>query len=152
MKKLGAVVTTILLSISLPFVLYAGEAKKKEAQAMVKKAITYIKENGREKAFAEFNNPKGKFTDKDLYIFVDDSKGKILAHGVFPEWAGKSPAEIKDPNLIEAVNKILKFVKKSDKGWVKYKFYNPLTKKIESKQSYVEKFEDIIVGCGVYVK
>jgi len=51
-----------------------------------------------------------------------------------------------------AVNEILKAVKKSDKGWASYKIQNPLTRKVEEKQSYVEKFDDIIIGCGIYVK
>ena len=56
-----------------------------EAEAMVKKAVAEIKANGKDKAFAEFNNPKGKFTDRDLYITVYDMNGKCLSHGANPK-------------------------------------------------------------------
>lgn len=48
---------------------------------MLDKAIAFYKSNGPKKAFAAFNNPKGQFVDKDLYIFAVDLNGKILAHG-----------------------------------------------------------------------
>ncbi len=48
----------------------------KEATAMVQSAIALLKKVGREKAFADFDNPKGAFTDRDLYIVVYDLKGK----------------------------------------------------------------------------
>jgi methyl-accepting chemotaxis protein len=152
MKRLAVVVTTLLLIISMTVVSYAGEDKKQEAEDMVKKAVAYVKEVGKEKAFAEFNNKKGKFTVKDRYIFVIDMKGVTLANGQYPEYTGKSRAEIKDENQNIAVSEILKAVKKSGKGWASYQIRNPVTKKIEKKQSYVEKFNDIIIGCGIYVK
>src|SRR5512137_2843156 len=46
-----------------------------EAKSLVEKALAYIKANGQEKAFEEFNNPKGKFVDRDLYITVYDLNG-----------------------------------------------------------------------------
>ena len=48
-----------------------------EATAMVEKAIAHIKKVGREKALADFDNPKGGFTDRDLYVVVYDLKGKV---------------------------------------------------------------------------
>ena len=50
---------------------------KDEAVAMVKKAVEYIKANGRDKAFAEFTDTKGKFIDRDLYI-VEGPKPALL--------------------------------------------------------------------------
>lgn len=43
---------------------------KDEAVAMVKKAIECIKADGNDKAFAEISKPKGKFSDRDLYVVV----------------------------------------------------------------------------------
>jgi signal transduction histidine kinase len=43
-------------------------------------------------------------------------------------------------------------VKEHGKGWVQYKFTNPTTKKEEIKESYVEGYGDIVVGCGYYKK
>src|SRR5260221_44463 len=48
----------------------ADGAGKDDAVAMVKKAVTFIKEHGPEKAYPEFTNKAGKFIDRDLYVVV----------------------------------------------------------------------------------
>ena len=42
----------------------------------------------------------------------------------------------------------LELVKAKGKGWQDNKFVNPVTKKIEPKTMYFEKYEDVIVNCG----
>jgi signal transduction histidine kinase len=121
-----------------------------EAEALVKKAIAFIKANGKDKAFAEFGNPKGQFTMKDLYIFVYDMNGKVLAHGQNPKMVGKEMIDMKDADGKEFVKERVEIAKSKGKGWQDYKFTNPQTKQIEPKSSYIEKYEDMIVGCGVY--
>jgi cytochrome c len=61
-----------------------------EAIALVKTAVNYVKANDKEKAYAEFNNNKGQFIDRDLYIFVFDMTGKTLAHGTNPRRSAKT--------------------------------------------------------------
>ena len=46
----------------------------------MKKGIEFYKANGKDKALAAFNDPKGQFVKDDLYIFVLDLNGKMLAH------------------------------------------------------------------------
>lgn len=46
-------------------------------------------------------------------------------------------------SFIEAVNG-------NGKGWVDYKWLNPIAKVIEPKCSYIEKVDDLIMGCGIY--
>lgn len=63
---------------------------------MVKKAVAYVKEAGREKALAEFKNPQGKFINKDLYIWASDMNSVVLAHPMTPALSGKNMLEVKD--------------------------------------------------------
>ena len=35
-------------------------------------------------------------------------------------------------------------------GWQDYKFVNPETKQIEPKSMYIEKYDNVIVACGIY--
>jgi cytochrome c len=121
-----------------------------EAEALVKKAIQLIKTEGKEKGFAEINNPKGKFVDRDLYIFVYDMEGKCVAHGFNQKMIGKDLLEMKDPDGKYFVKERIEIVKTKGKGWQDYKFTDPITKKLEPKSAYVEKLENLIVGCGVY--
>jgi len=121
-----------------------------EAEALVKKAIELTKNDGKEKAFAEINNPQGKFVDRDLYIFVYDLNGKCVAHGFNKKMIGKDLFEMKDPDGKYFVKERIEIAKTKGKGWQDYKFTDPITKKIEPKTAYVERIGDLIVGCGIY--
>ena len=59
----------------------AGEEDKDKAVSMVNSAIEYYKKVGKDKAFAEINNKKGRFHDGELYVFVYDLSGNVVAHG-----------------------------------------------------------------------
>lgn len=121
-----------------------------EAMALVKKAGTLIRKTNKEKALLEITNPKGQFVDRDLYIFVLDMNGNMLAHGSNPRLIGKNMSEIKDADDRHFVKEILGVAGSKGSGWVDYKWPNPVTKKIEPKTSYFEKVNDVVVVCGIY--
>lgn len=132
---------------------YAAEAgTKEEAVAMVKKAIEYIKANGKDKAFAEFSNPKGQFVDRDLYIVVYDMNMKCLAHGQKKSMVGKELLDFKDVDGKEYMKERQNLMKTQTTAWQDYKFTNPVSKQIEPKSMYLEKYEDLVIGCGIYKK
>jgi signal transduction histidine kinase len=141
----------LILTASLclgPSSMAADRASADEAVAMVRKAVAYIKANGKEKAIAEVNARKEKFIDRDLYITIGDANGVILASGGNPKLVGKSLKEIKDPDGKTFVMEMLNSKKQS--GWVDFKWPNPVSQKIESKSMYFEKVDDLVVNCGVY--
>ena len=123
-----------------------------EAQAMVQKAISAIKKEGREKAFAQIDDRKGPFVDRDLYVVVYDMKGKVLAHGSNAKMVGKDMIELRDNDGKYFVKERVEMMSKGAdaKGWQDYKFMNPVSRAIEPKQMYLQRFEDLIVGCGIY--
>lgn len=122
-----------------------------EAVAMVRKAIVYMKENGKDKAFAEFGNPANTaFHDRDLYIFVYDLNGNSIAHGNNPKMVGKNLIEMKDHDGKFIIKGFIEVANSKGKGWVDYKWPNPVTKAVEQKSGYVEKVDNLIVGSGVY--
>ena len=121
-----------------------------EAVALVKKAVDYMKANGKEKALAEFNNPKGQFIDRDLYIFVFDMNGKTLAHGTNPKLLDKNLIELKDADGKYFMNEFIEVANTKGKGWIDYKWTNPVTKALEPKSTYIEKAGDVMIGCGIY--
>lgn len=122
-----------------------------EAVALVKKAVAYIKANGKEKAFGEISNPKGPFVDRSLYIFVYDVNGTNLAigNGNASKMVGKNMIEMRDADGRYIIKGLLDASAKGS-GWFDYKWPNPVTKAVESKSSYVERIDDMIVGCGIY--
>lgn len=137
------------LALQAP-VLAADHGSAAEATAMVKKAIEYIKANGKDKAYAEINNPKGMFRDRDLYVFVYDMKGVAQAHGANPKMLGKNLMELKDADGVLIVKSFLEIGNSKGRGWVDYKWPNPVSKAIEAKSTYIEKYEDVVVGSGIY--
>jgi cytochrome c len=153
MKKVAIIISVGLFLLSTGVLAFAAEfGTAQEAEAMVKKAVSLVKAEGKEKAFPEFNNPKGKFVDRDLYITVYDLKGMCLSHGANPKMIGKYLIGLKDSDGKEFVKERLEMAKTKDKFWQDYKFTNPLSKKIEPKTMYCQKEGDIIISCGIYKK
>jgi signal transduction histidine kinase len=145
----------IVLCLMLGGTAHAQDKNKgsaKEATAMVQSAIAHIKKVGREKAFADFDNSKGAFVDRDLYIVVYDLKGKVLAHGANAKMIGKDLIDLRDVDGKYFVKERVEMMSKSPdaKGWQDYKFMNPTTSQIEPKSMYLQRFEDVMVGCGIY--
>lgn len=146
--------TVILFGFFMQTTAWAAseQGTAEEAIAMVKKAVAYLKANGKEKAFAEFSNPKGQFIDRDLYILVLDSNIVMLAHGVNPKIIGKSLIETKDADGKPFAKQFYEIGATKGSGWVDYKWPNPVTKVIDQKSTYVEKVGDVLVACGIYKK
>ncbi len=149
-RTLAAVLVSVFLLVMASMALAATNGTPAEAEAMVKKAIAFMKANGKDKAFAEIGNSKGQFIDRDLYVFVYDMNGKCVAHGFNPKMVGKDLIEMKDPDGKFYVKERVEIAKTKGKGLQNYKFTNPDSKKIDDKSAYIEKYEDFIFGCGAY--
>lgn len=151
MSKLFKLMALVLLALGLQRSVMAQErGTADQAMAMVRKAADYLKANGRDKAFAAFNDPKGQFRDRDLYIMVYDMKGFNLAHGANPKLIGKDLIQLRDPNGIFLIKEFVETAKSKGSGWINYQWPNPVTQAVEAKSTYVEKVDDLIIGCGIY--
>jgi cytochrome c len=150
--SIAALALTFIFGSTAALAQDKSKGTAKEATAMVQNAIAHIKKVGREKAYADFDNPKGGFVDRDLYIVVYDLKGKVLAHGANAKMIGKDLIDLRDVDGKYFVRERVEMMSKSPdaKGWQDYKFMNPTTSTIEPKQMYLQRFEDVIVGCGIY--
>ncbi len=121
-----------------------------EAEALVKKAIAYIKEHGREKGFAEISNPKGQFVNRDLIIFVYDLNGVCLAHGRDSKLIGQNQIDRKDPNGVCFIRERIETAKRQGKGWQDSPAINAVSKKIEDRVTYFELLDNFTVGSGAF--
>lgn len=152
MHRIAKSFLAALAALAVAFGAFAQSTKpgtEEEAQAMVKKAIAYYQKNGREKAMAEFQKNPGAFVDRDLYISVYNFKGDSLSH-INPKHVGKNMIDLRDPDGKYLVRERLEAAKKSSSGWQDYKFFNPVSKKVEPKRMYWEKHDDLIFACGAY--
>ncbi|MBF0561802.1 MAG: cache domain-containing protein, partial [Alphaproteobacteria bacterium] len=106
---------------------------------------------GKEKAFAAFDDPKGGFVDRDLYVFAMDFQGTMLAHGGNKSLIGKTMLGIKDNQGREFFKQFVETAKGPGKGWVDYNWVNPLTKKLQAKSSLIHRVDgDMLLGVGIY--
>jgi signal transduction histidine kinase len=146
----------VMLAAGLAACLVGGAANAQDrataaqAEAMVKKAVAFIKQNGPEKAYAEFSNKKGQFVDRDLYIVVHTLEGKCLAHGANEKLIGREMMDTQDTDGKYYMKERMTLAKSKQSFWQDYKFTNPVTKKIEPKSLYCERIENTAVCGGIY--
>jgi cytochrome c len=150
MKPLSIVAGTLCALLIVGPALAGDKATKSEAEAMVKKAVAFLKANGAEKTYSEIDNKQGQFTDRDLYITVYDMTGKCVAHGANMKLVGKDLSDSQDIDGKYFVKERVELAKTKPSFWQDYKFTNPVTKKIEPKEMYCERVDDVAVCGGVY--
>ena len=146
--------TAIVLAatIALPAVAQTRD----QAKAFVKQAVDFAKKNTKEKFLEEVSGPKGQFhfnkgQNHDLYIFVYDLEGKVVAHGVRRELVGVNRWASKDPDGKPWIQDWTKLVKEKGNGWIEYKELNPAqNNKVMKKASFVELFNGMVIGAGIY--
>ena len=146
----------IALFATLLFAGFAAHAQDKfryatpaEAEALVKKAVVYYQKNGKEKAFAEFQKKPGPFAERDLYVTVYDMQANCLSH-INPKMVGKNMMDLRDPTGKHHIKERMEAAAVKDSGWQDFSFFNPMTKKIEPKEMYWEKHDNLVFACGAY--
>jgi hypothetical protein len=151
MKIANLAVLTACISAAVISAAVAAEfATKDEAQAMVKKATSFIKEQGAAAAYPEISNRAGKFVDRDLYVVVYGLDGKVLAHGANAKLVGKDMIDAQDVDGKPFVKERVELGRKQASFWQDYKFVNPTSKKVEPKQMYCERMDETVVCAGIY--
>jgi len=153
MKLHNLLVATLVAACALTAIdaRAAGEhATRDEAVAMVKKAVAFWKANGDEKTFAAITEKKGQFSDRDLYLVVYGLDGVVHAHGANEKMVGRNLMELTDVDGKAFVKERVEMAQKQASFWQDYKFTDPVTKKIEPKQSYCERVDKYALCGGVY--
>lgn len=148
-------IKTLIATFTFGFALTTAQAgefgTKEEAIALVNNAIAYTKSVGPEKAFEAFNDPKGKYVDRDLYLVVFNKDGIRVAHGANAKMIGKSAADSVDVNGKNYGVDIMKTIQAGE-GWVEYSFADPITKKVLPKALYIKRSGDYAFGSGIYIR
>ena len=145
-KTLAAVAIAALTSLAAQ----AGErATPLEAHALFEQAVKYMDANGPERAFAAFNDRKGEFVRKDLYVFVIDDKGVYHASGAAPEaLVGLTVLNTTDAAGNPLFREMIDRTRVSPEATVRYMWLNRVTNKVEPKVSHVRKHGSYVLGVG----
>lgn len=142
---------TLLVAFSLVILSFTAQANDRgtteEAKAMCEKAAAFLVENGIEKAKEAFQAPGAPWHDRDLYVFVFEPKGITVIHGAKASLVGRDLTKLRD---VDGKLFLQEIISVADKGWVDYKWQNPVSNKVEEKASYVINTGEYIVGVGAY--
>jgi hypothetical protein len=119
-----------------------------EAKAMLERAIAALK-GDKTKALAAFNDPKGPFRDRDLYVFCADLAGNIDAHPDHSLIGGPIKAFI-DADGKQLGIAIMAAAVEGKITEVEYKFPRVGTMVPVQKVSFVSRVADQVCGVGYY--
>ena len=154
MKKHKAIVSLIvgLFVLTFVFPVLAADLTPQRVVDHVDKAVQLILDKGEAEAYPLLTDPKGEWVDGDLYVFIYNFNGDIVAH-LNQKLVGKNLMKVKDVkgNVFAA-----EFVRiaKSDKGegWCEYWWPKPGSKEASPKASFIKRVpgKDTLVGVGVY--
>jgi len=126
-----------------------GEAKA--ADAMLERAVGYLKKNGDKRAYAAFNNPKGGFVQGQYYVYVVGMDGTMYANGGAPGvLAGKNAYDLHDAAGKPLIRELLEAAAKADTGQIEYRWLNRADNKVENKTAKFRKVGKQVVVVGYY--
>jgi len=127
-----------------------------QAEALVRRAIAYARQNGTEKAIQQVNRGDGLFhasTGSEIYLFIYDPQGVMRAYGFnAADHVGQHRLDARDPDGTYWVRDIVRTARTRGSGWVEYQYVNPRTGQVQPKATYVEMYDNLIFCCGVYKK
>lgn len=145
----------VLLAASLLFssAVTADEDRgtAEEAQALVANAIAFYDANGRDAAFAAYEDKQGQFVDHELYIFIYGPGRTIEAHGADVNLNGTPVDTLIDMNGMPFGAALMDGA--TEEGvWIDYTWYNPVTRELHAKSSWVVRHDDYVFGAGIYLQ
>jgi methyl-accepting chemotaxis protein len=119
------------------------------AVTLVRRAVAHRATTSRDSYLRELTDPARGFHDRDMYVFALDASGRYLAFGGNPKKVG---TRVQDVPGIDGDALIQRIAAQAEvqPGWVEYDITNPTTGVVQTKISFVQKVDDVYVGCGVY--
>jgi signal transduction histidine kinase len=152
----GALKKILFMLIGCLFLANVAHAQEavgtpEEAEALVKKAVAYYKQVGKDKAVEAFYDTQGQFVNKDLYIFIYDTDGVMVMHPYLKPLVGKNSMETKDPDGKAFIKEMVEKAKADNSGTIEYKYAHPQKKKIVPKGAYFERVDNVVIASA-YLK
>ena len=121
-----------------------------EAMALVERAADFRRScTSRDAYLRALTDKDNNFHDRDMYVFVLDDQGTYLAFGGN---SAKVGTRVQDVAGIDGDGLTRAIVNQADEGpgWVEYDIINPTTGSVQTNMSFVQRVDDVYLGCGVY--
>lgn len=128
----------------------AGLSDAERAKKLLNKAVTYYQEK-KELALAAFMR-QGEFIQGDLYVYVINTKGIMLASGgSSAALVGRDVTELRDADGKQLIRETMAIAESKGSGSVEYRWLNRVDRKIERKVTYFQKVGEAIIAVGYYI-
>ncbi|MGZ8288557.1 MAG: cache domain-containing protein [Telluria sp.] len=127
----------------------AAMPAEKDAVALAAKGARFVKLHGKEAMIRKINAKDPEFNQGALYLAMRDMKGITVAHPI-PSIIGKNLLDVPDADGKAFRHEMVAVANGSGKGWVSYKYSNPLTGAVEAKTTYVLRVGDVALEAGIY--
>ena len=114
--------------MNIPFIQRScntSKRNKEDAKRWVKGAITFYRACGKRIALAEYTNPNGPFVQDEMYLFVLNPRGTMLAHGVNERFIGEDFSDLKDSDGKNFIKEMLDTANTQGCGGHQGKVYRP---------------------------
>lgn len=154
LRTLAAVCLTVAM-VGSGVAWAAYQVTEDEMVKFTEEAAAFTKKVGKEEALKEFNSKTGKFWrhDGELYVFAYTMEGVNLALPNNPALVGKNLIDLKDPDGLPLIRKLIEAAKSpKKKGRLTWRWANPASKKVDKKHGMVINMGDWFLGSGYYVK
>lgn len=120
------------------------------ARALLTKAVAYYK-NKQDAALGTFSR-QGEFITGELYVYVIDAKGQMLASGGSSSvLIDRNVADMKDADGKPFFREMLDTAQRDGRGVVEYRWLNRRDGKVERKLAHFEKVGERILAVGYYM-
>lgn len=123
-----------------------------EARALVERALAHIAAVGWDRAAADFNEPRGAFVDRDMFLFAVDDEDRYLVMGQQPELVGRSVHELLSVSstVADQFLSCARAAAAAGGGWIAYDGFAADKGGMVRKSAYVRALEGgAFIGCGV---
>ncbi|MFZ6730925.1 cache domain-containing protein [Undibacterium sp. Ji42W] len=146
--KILKLMVALLLAVQWQFVM--ADDNPADAVAMVEKGLAYMQKNGKDALVQEINNKNPDFINGSIYLYVRSLDGIVIAHPINPKLIGKNMLDLPDADGKYYRKEIIALARSKGKGWVDYRYNNPVSKQIENKTTYIFRSNDVILEAGIY--
>jgi cytochrome c len=129
----------------------AEHGTREEAKALSDAVTAHIRKVGVEQAAKDLATDRARWTNKDLFAFVQEFSG-VMRYHLNEKMIGKNFLEVKDASGKEFAKDMVAVAKGGKPGWVDYEWAHPVTKKVEDKSAYIQRVPgtELLVGVGFY--
>ncbi|RYF42473.1 MAG: chemotaxis protein [Comamonadaceae bacterium] len=123
---------------------------RERAMALVKAGVRHLRKVGVQQACQDFMDPKGGFIHGEDYLFVVDMHCTRLAFPPAPETVGQDDSGLRDADGTLFSRQNVEIARTSGSGWNDFRVPHPITGRIEPKSAYLERVDEVVIGCGIY--